>query len=46
MKKKLKLKPEYTLQELLKGITKKNKHELIDWGPDVGKEILEPWDTK
>ncbi len=36
-------KPEYTLAELLKSITKENTHELIDWGPDVGKEILEPW---
>lgn len=34
---------EYTLKELLKGMTKENRHELVDWGPDVGNEILEAW---
>lgn len=34
---------EYTLKELLKGMTKENRHELVDWGPDVGSEILEAW---
>jgi antitoxin MazE len=29
----------YTLDELLKGITPENRHELVDWGPPVGKEI-------
>lgn len=29
---------EYTLKELLKGITPKNRHKLIFNGPDVGKE--------
>lgn len=29
----------YTLEELLKGITPANRHELLDWGPPVGKEI-------
>jgi len=30
-----------TLEELLAGITDENKHELVDWGPDVGKERLD-----
>lgn len=29
---------EYTLRELLKGITPKNRHKLMFDGPDVGKE--------
>jgi Growth regulator len=29
----------YTLEELLKGITPGNRHELVDWGPPVGREI-------
>lgn len=29
---------EYTLKELLKGITPKNRHKLIFNGPDIGKE--------
>lgn len=33
----------YTLKELLKGMNPKNMHELVDWGPDVGAEILPPW---
>ena len=36
-------KPKYTLEGLLKNFDKKNQHELIDWGPDVGNEILPPW---
>ena len=28
-----------TLDELLVGIAKKNKHKLFDWGDPVGKEI-------
>lgn len=31
-------KPHYTLEELVKGITKKNRHEEINWGPPRGKE--------
>lgn len=34
---------EYTLKELLKGMTPENRHELVEWGPDVGNEILEAW---
>jgi antitoxin MazE len=30
----------YTLQELVKGITPENRHEEIDFGPPVGREIL------
>ena len=33
------MKPKYTLKELLKGFTKKNKHSEFDWGKPVGKEI-------
>lgn len=32
-----------TLDELLKNFDKKTQHELVDWGPDVGEEILEKW---
>ena len=31
--------PHYDLKKLLKGITPKNRHKKIDWGPPVGKEI-------
>jgi antitoxin MazE len=30
----------YDLRKLLKGITLKNQHEFIDFGPAVGKEAL------
>ncbi len=30
----------YTIEELLAGITDENIHPAMDWGPDVGKEIL------
>ncbi len=30
---------EYTLEELVAGITPENRHEEIDFGPPVGKEI-------
>ncbi|HUX35412.1 MAG TPA: AbrB/MazE/SpoVT family DNA-binding domain-containing protein [Candidatus Paceibacterota bacterium] len=33
------IKPRYTLKELANGITKKNSHKEIDWGPARGKEI-------
>lgn len=29
---------EYTLKDILKGITPKNRHKLVFDGPDVGKE--------
>lgn len=32
-------KRKYTLEELVAKITPENRHELIDWGPPVGKEI-------
>ena len=32
--------PRYTLEELVKGITPKNRHEEIDFGPPVGRELL------
>ncbi len=34
----------YTLSELLKGCDPaKDRHPETDWGPDVGREILDPW---
>lgn len=36
-------KTRYTLAELLKDFNKKDQHELAEWGPDVGSEILPPW---
>ncbi len=39
-------KPKYTIEELVKGITRENMHALVDWGPDVGAEILPPWEKK
>lgn len=32
--------PRYRLAELLAGCTAENRPEPIDWGPDVGREIL------
>lgn len=32
-------KPHYDLNELVKGITPKNKHKVIDFGAPVGNEI-------
>jgi len=29
----------YELDKLLKGITSKNQHDAIDFGPAVGKEV-------
>jgi antitoxin MazE len=37
-------KPKYTLDELIAQITPENRHEEFDWGPDVGKEILEEYE--
>lgn len=31
---------EYTSEELVRGITPKNRHEETDFGPLVGREIL------
>ena len=31
--------PKYTLEELVAQITPENRHEEIDWGPPVGKEV-------
>ena len=30
--------PEYDLEELVAGITRKNRHAEMDWGAPVGKE--------
>jgi antitoxin MazE len=32
-------KPEYKLDDLLKGVTKKNLHQSVDTGPAVGREV-------
>ena len=32
-------KTHFTLEELVKGITKDNRHEPIDWGDAVGSEV-------
>ena len=39
VKPEIKMKPKYSLEELLKGVTKKNIHPKTDWGKPVGKEI-------
>jgi antitoxin MazE len=31
---------EYSLKELVKGITPQNRHGEIDFGPPVGKEVI------
>ncbi len=37
---KIKIKiPKYTLEDLVKGITKKNRHKEFDWGKPMGKEV-------
>ena len=33
------LRPKYTLDELVAGITKTNRHDEIDWGKPAGKEV-------
>lgn len=34
----------YTLDELVAKMNPKNRHPLIDWGPDVGNEIIPEWE--
>jgi hypothetical protein len=36
--------PPLTLEDLVARITDENRHEEVDWGPPVGREILEPED--
>jgi len=31
--------PEYTLEDLMKGVTKENMHAEIDWGKPMGREV-------
>jgi antitoxin MazE len=31
----------YTLEELLTGMTPEEMHKAFDWGPDVGREIVD-----
>ncbi len=33
--------PRYQLQELLEGTTPEEMHAAFDWGPDVGREIVQ-----
>jgi antitoxin MazE len=33
----------YNLKDLLKNYDPKTRHEEFDWGPDVGREILPPY---
>lgn len=33
--------PRYRLEDLLVGITPEAMHEAFDWGPDVGREIVD-----
>lgn len=33
------VRPKYSLEELLEGITPENLHPETDWGPPVGKEV-------
>jgi antitoxin MazE len=33
--------PRYALADLLKGMTPEAMHEAFDWGPDVGREIVD-----
>jgi antitoxin MazE len=41
VKAKRKPKPRYRLSDLLAGITPDNVHPETDWGPFLGKEVLE-----
>jgi antitoxin component of MazEF toxin-antitoxin module len=34
------IRPQYTLEELVRRIASKNRHAEIDFGPPVGREIL------
>jgi len=31
--------PVYTLENMVKGMTKKNRHKEFDWGKPMGKEV-------
>lgn len=33
--------PRYNLDELMKGVTPEAMREAFDWGPDVGREVVE-----
>ena len=33
------MRPKYDLEQLVAGITKKNRHAEVDWGKPVGKEV-------
>jgi antitoxin MazE len=33
------VRPRYELKKLIEGITRKNRHQEIDWGKPLGKEV-------
>ncbi len=33
--------PTYSLEDVLAGMTPEAMHEAFDWGPDIGREIVE-----
>lgn len=35
-------KSKYNIEDMVASITDENRHPAVDWGPDVGKEILPP----
>ncbi len=37
---------DYTLNKMLEGVTPENMHPLVDWGPDVGSEIIDDYISK
>ena len=34
---------DFTLESMLKGVTPENVHHAVDWGPDVGAEVLDEY---
>jgi hypothetical protein len=39
-----KWRPEYRIEDLVEQMASESKPRIIDWGPDVGEENIEPWD--
>jgi hypothetical protein len=38
--------PTYRIEDLVKQMASESEPPIIDWGPDVGAEIIEPWDAQ
>jgi antitoxin MazE len=36
-----KRRPKYSLREMLKTLKPEQLHPLLDWGPDVGREVID-----